>query len=434
MRPLYFDVTDIVQHAMTNTTVTGVQRTVLRILERVVRRPSSAPVYGLLHHPLTRQFRVADLAFMSGSYGLDDFSARFEVGSGKNRWLGGKLKNYHARPVRRALHKARFQAQWLTSPGLRRYVECRSPEIGPSCLQDTVPRPGGLIVTLGAGWGTDYEARHRFAADHACETVSFVHDVIPLTDLPFASDKGHRFRRWLDFVSVSDKRLLCNSHYTKRALEDRAHAQTLKAKVEVVAFPHEFLPPSSGDAHVRSEIQALLQEAYILCVGTLETRKNPIGLLQAWQALHRQGLTRGFKLVFAGGEGRGAGAVHAFLKETAGLAPAVAFAKRPNDLELELLYESCRFTVFPSFYEGWGLPIGESLWFGKPVVCANVSSMPEAGGAFARYFDPAEPEALAAALASAIETPPALPAGIRQHLVTWDQTAASVLEALSAAR
>ena len=48
----------------------------------------------------------------------------------------------------------------------------------------------------------------------------------------------------------------------------------------------------------------------------------------------------------------------------------------------------CLFSIFVSFKEGWGLPIGESLWFGRPVICSNVSSMPEVGGNLAEYVNP----------------------------------------------
>jgi len=54
--------------------------------------------------------------------------------------------------------------------------------------------------------------------------------------------------------------------------------------------------------------------------------------------------------------------------------------ENPSDEELAYLYKNSLFTVFPSYYEGWGLPIGESLWFGKPVVASNTSSMREVGG------------------------------------------------------
>jgi glycosyltransferase involved in cell wall biosynthesis len=60
----------------------------------------------------------------------------------------------------------------------------------------------------------------------------------------------------------------------------------------------------------------------------------------------------------------------------------------PSDRELEALYQNCLFTLFPSFYEGWGLPVTESLSFGRTVAAAYRASIPEAGGVFCDYFDP----------------------------------------------
>jgi glycosyltransferase involved in cell wall biosynthesis len=60
----------------------------------------------------------------------------------------------------------------------------------------------------------------------------------------------------------------------------------------------------------------------------------------------------------------------------------------PTDAELAALYRGCLFTLFPSLYEGWGLPVTESFAFGKPCIISNRTSLLEAGGALARIFDP----------------------------------------------
>jgi glycosyltransferase involved in cell wall biosynthesis len=52
------------------------------------------------------------------------------------------------------------------------------------------------------------------------------------------------------------------------------------------------------------------------------------------------------------------------------------------------LYKGCLCALFPSFYEGWGLPVSESLSFGNPCIISSAASLPEAGGELARYFDP----------------------------------------------
>jgi glycosyltransferase involved in cell wall biosynthesis len=59
-----------------------------------------------------------------------------------------------------------------------------------------------------------------------------------------------------------------------------------------------------------------------------------------------------------------------------------------NDRELLWLYKNCLFTIFPSFYEGWGMPIAESLAYGKLCISSNTSSMPEIAGDLIDYFSP----------------------------------------------
>jgi glycosyltransferase involved in cell wall biosynthesis len=76
------------------------------------------------------------------------------------------------------------------------------------------------------------------------------------------------------------------------------------------------------------------------------------------------------------------------MRGTGSLNGYIRVCKRPDDAELAFLYQNCLFTVYPSYYEGWGLPIGESLWFRKLVVTSETSSMPEVGGSLVDYVNP----------------------------------------------
>jgi glycosyltransferase involved in cell wall biosynthesis len=76
------------------------------------------------------------------------------------------------------------------------------------------------------------------------------------------------------------------------------------------------------------------------------------------------------------------------LKNTNWLNGKIRLIDSPSDSELATLYEDCMFTVYPSFYEGWGLPVSESHAYGAPCISSNRTSLPEAGGDLALYFDP----------------------------------------------
>ncbi|MFT4078137.1 glycosyltransferase family 4 protein [Rhodomicrobium sp.] len=432
--PIYFHITDVVEHAIKHPVPTGVQRSVVRILESIVRRKDTRAVYGLLQHPISGEYRAADLSFLREPSHFREIASSLELASNKDQWMASKLRRYESGSLRYFIQKHRMQLQWASSPALRARVLKSAARAEPSPVLDGIPAPGGYIVTLGSGRNADYHGLKAFAETHGCQLISFVHDIIALSGEPYASDKSGRDRKWIEHV-VSDSALIfCNSRFTKKEFERYLDENDLLSNADVVVarFPHEFRIERDAGYSVRDEVSCLLREDFVLCVGTMTTRKNTLGLLEAWQQLEKSLREKTPSLVLAGGEGRGADEIHAFLRKTASVNGTVQIVAQPNDAELELLYRHCRFTVFPSWYEGWGLPVGESLWFGKPVICAARASMPEVGLNFATYFDHGEPASLLSAIQKMIEHPAVLPPDIRDRLTTWDDTADSIWNAIGA--
>ncbi len=131
----------------------------------------------------------------------------------------------------------------------------------------------------------------------------------------------------------------------------------------------------------------LRDKNFILCVGTIEIRKNHMLLYYAYKKL----ITEGYnvpKLIIAGSKGWFTDDVITLFKHDLSLKDQVIIVNNSTDEELAWLYDNCLFTIYPSFYEGWGLPVTESLARGKIVLCSNSSSIPEAGGILAEYFSP----------------------------------------------
>ncbi len=246
--PIYFDITDIVEHAMNHSVVTGVQRSVVRILESIVRRNDGPPVYGLLRHPLSGRYRVVDLSFLREPHNFRDFASRCELSSGKDRWLAGKLRRYKDRSLRRLFHESRLKMQWAISSSLRAEILSASQTTTRSSLLDRIPGHGGAIVTLGAGWSTDYAALRTFARLHGCKLVSFVHDIIALSGQFFARDKNGRFRKWIDHIVAESDLILCNSFFTQKEFERYLEKRRaiVAPHVAVVRFPHEFKQETTG--------------------------------------------------------------------------------------------------------------------------------------------------------------------------------------------
>jgi glycosyltransferase involved in cell wall biosynthesis len=123
------------------------------------------------------------------------------------------------------------------------------------------------------------------------------------------------------------------------------------------------------------------------------------------------------------------------IANTANLDGKLVIIENPTDAELAQLYQGCLFTLFPSFFEGWGLPVTESLAFGKPCLTSNSTSLPEAGGTLTRRFDAENMGEAYAAIREVIENPAGLArweAQVRREFtpIAWSTTAQALLDGL----
>ena len=143
-----------------------------------------------------------------------------------------------------------------------------------------------------------------------------------------------------------------------------------------------------------------LTQGYLLYLGTLEPRKNIATLIEAYAQL-RAIYGREEKLVLAGGKGWLYDSIFEKIRKL-GLESEVIFPGFVSDSDQLLWYHSASAFVYPSLYEGFGIPVAEALACGIPVVTSNVSSLPEAGATIALTIDPRDKEAMARALYKAL--------------------------------
>ncbi len=277
-----------------------------------------------------------------------------------------------------------------------------------------VVQPGQCLLVLGAFWvggsvAPAYAAAKAVGASIGC----YIYDLIPATHPEYcdASLVVDFTRALAEGVAFFDFVLAISDHSAGEVRRWLAAQGLPEIPVEAVPLAHDFRLPGQAAAPAParwpSAIAALQGRDYVLCVGTIEARKNHAYLFQLWRQLLAQGVEPP-DLVLVGRFGWRVADLYAQLQATGFLGGRIRVLHDLADAELALLYRHCRFTIFPSFVEGWGLPVGESLTHGKPCIASNTSSLPEVGGDLVDYIDPLNLHTGLAAVRRWLDDPAAL--------------------------
>jgi glycosyltransferase involved in cell wall biosynthesis len=288
--------------------------------------------------------------------------------------------------------------EWMATLHRIRRIKRRSEPMRFAC--------GAVIVNLGTSWlQKNYFLNVRNAkAQYGVRYVPFVHDLIPvLMPEHFVRDLTEDFIAWVLGVFDHADHFLVNSESTRRDLIEAARrlGHTLPPdSVTVIRLNADFGKPDAGKLPaVQLRKRGLEPGSYVLFVSTVESRKNHLGAFSAWLALlEKHGAEAIPKLVCVGTRGWLNAGVYAKLETNKLLKSRVVMLSKLSDDELASLYAHCRFTLYPSLYEGWGLPVTESLCHGKVPLLSNSSALPEAGGEFADYFELGSEESMLAGL------------------------------------
>ncbi|WP_170153305.1 glycosyltransferase family 4 protein [Roseiarcus fermentans] len=300
--------------------------------------------------------------------------------------------------------------------------------------------PSSSLYVGGAFWAHPRSVRiYEQAAKAGCDVVVLYHDVLPIVAPDLANSNCRPlYERMLRLPT----RALTVSKHSQAQIERARHAVGAPrnaSPVRIVPLAHEFSAAPRNfvpDEAPSPRVAALDRdgEPFVLCVGTIEARKNQLPLLGLWEKLAREMGPGWPRLVVAGKRGWRASEAIRALRRGDPAGPYV-WLETPTDAELAFLYARAKFTVFPSLIEGWGLPIGESLWFGKPCVVSNTSSMPEVGGALCSYADPHAIDSFASPIIRLVQDAEffrSSVAAIRaSRLRTWRESAEALFEALT---
>lgn len=264
--------------------------------------------------------------------------------------------------------------------------------------------------------------------------VATVHDVIPLL-LPETFTLRHRLVARTALARI--RRRVDLAIVPSRAVKDDVVQRLGLSDDRVVVTPEACEPrfrPATAQAIQEAAARYRLPPRYLLAVGVQDPRKNLAALLRAFARLRQSGgVDAELHLVLAGARG-GLDAPLVRTVRSLGLEPVVRFPGFIDDDDLPAVYSGAALFVFPSLYEGFGLPVLEAMACGVPVVASDAASLPEVAGDAAMLVAPRDVDGLAAAIAQGLRDD-----GLRKRLraaglararqFSWKTTARQTLDA-----
>ncbi|MCP4542499.1 MAG: glycosyltransferase family 4 protein [Chloroflexi bacterium] len=236
------------------------------------------------------------------------------------------------------------------------------------------------------------------------KSVITVHDLTFFHYPQFLTAESRRYyNQQIGWAVRRTEHILADSYTTKSDLISMLDVPPEKITVVHLAADAAFRP--LDEAQVTQVIEHYdLEPGYLLCVGTLEPRKNLPGLLQAYHLLLDTNVTTA-PLVLVGGKGWLYDEIFEQVEELH-LVDRVHFLQNVTDADLPAMYNGAGLLTTPSFYEGFGLPALEAMACGTPVVVANRSSLPEVVGDAGLLVDPDDVDDIAQALARVLTDEP----------------------------
>lgn len=246
---------------------------------------------------------------------------------------------------------------------------------------------GDVIVSTSMFWRPIFGAIKR---QHGVKLVYFCYDLIPVNVPHFLPDMklhGPFFQTFTEVARQADA-VLCISRNTAADFHAFCDRQQLrKPPCEVITLGSN-IPEDRQDLPL-AQLSVLLQpRRYILFVSTLANRKNHDAIYRAYVRLAEQGKNDLPRALFVGAIGWGVGDLMHALNHDPRIRNRILLYTQADDKWLATLYRNCLFTVFPSVFEGWGLPVAESLAYGKFCIAADTPALREAGGDLVEYLDP----------------------------------------------
>jgi len=228
----------------------------------------------------------------------------------------------------------------------------------------------------------DYFIFFNFVAypiSKSTKSLLFVHDLSYIRYPEFVSPNNRIYLERLVPVSISNStRILTISEFSKKEICEYYKVPKEKVSVVTPAINHKVFYPRDKSSIRSIKEKYKIKGNYILSVCTLEPRKNLISAIEAFEKLD-DAIKEGFTLVLAGGKGWLDDELEMRINKLSSVYKVIRTGYVPDE-DLPILYSGASVFVFPSFYEGFGMPVLEAMACGTPVITSDNSSLPEVVG------------------------------------------------------
>jgi len=275
----------------------------------------------------------------------------------------------------------------------------------------------------------------QYTAPVACPVpvVVSVHD-ISFVEHPeyFTWPRSMQLRFTVPRTMQRAVRVITPSEFSREAILRGYRLDPARVEVVPIAVSPMFRPIAREIAAAAVQRRHGVTGPFVLTVGDLQPRKNHIGLIRAFERLVSEHPKLPHQLVIAGKDTWFADRVHSAARAST-VSSRIRFTGWVSDEDLLNLYNSCDVMAFPSFYEGFGLPILEAMACCRAVACSNSSAMPEVADSAALLFNPESRDDIVRALRDLLLDPELRSrmerlGQARASLFTWERTARRTLE------
>lgn len=300
---------------------------------------------------------------------------------------------------------------------------------------------GDALLVFGANWGNPkYEEALRSARTHAgVRLVCLVCDLIPTLHPEWVTeDISAKFTSFIrSRLPVSDLVLTISQFSRTEMLRYCAESDLDVNDVGVIRLGDDLVGHSGSNRDRLAAPRFAPSRPFVLCVSTIELRKNHSCLYVAWKKLAAELKDACPDLVLVGTPYILVDSLMHQMRHDPLVKDRIHILTDAPDSELVWYYSNCLFTVYPSLYEGWGIPVAESLSLGRYCIASNAGSIVELGGDLVDYFDPLDPVMCFKLIRRAIEQPDYV--SQRERLIRashkpfpWTSTAQQVLSLVGA--